>query len=166
MEETFPHRPVRGVSVRYGTVANCFPDFVSFSLDFEPLADGRAGYEFVSDLDYGFDEYSHELHAECAPAISQGVLLNLSGAPQSPNQLTVDVDTGSLPVGRLDNTEGGPLLAVRVVLTRVRYHLVDSASATHRYAGWRAAHKARCALFGTTPDPDHKDWTTAVPGTS
>ncbi|WP_030432595.1 translation factor GTPase family protein [Allokutzneria albata] len=136
MTEVFPHRAVRDISTRGGTVSACAADYVNFSLDFEPL--GSAGYEFVTKVD-GLDEHEREVHEECAPSILYGVLLNFTGA---------GMNDDLIPVGRLDNAEDGPLIAVRVVLTRARYHLVDSAPYAHRHAGWRAARKAREELAG------------------
>ncbi|MFC5747614.1 hypothetical protein [Actinomadura rugatobispora] len=157
MRETFPGRAVRGVEVRYGSVGNCAPDFAWFSLDFEPLPEGRLGYEFAGGLDHGFDAYDRQVHEECAPAIERGVRLNLTGLPRPRSIVLSGAEPPAVPIDRLDGEAGGPLLAVRVVLTRVRYHPVDSAPPVHRYAGWRAAHKARRLLAGARPDPDPRD---------
>ncbi|MGC4940444.1 hypothetical protein [Kribbella sp. DT2] len=138
MTPTFPGRVVRGLAIRTGRPSNCAPDSTNFTLDFEPL--DRPGYEFVADLDYGFDDYYQELHAEYAPAISLGVQLNLSGAPKpagfGPLELT---GTGD----RLDERADGPLIAVRVVLAKVRYHGVDSAPGPHSAAAWEVTQRLR-----------------------
>ncbi|XVQ15710.1 hypothetical protein ACQP1W_25290 [Spirillospora sp. CA-255316] len=157
MAERWPARAVRDVEVRYGTVGNCAPDFAWFRLDFEPLPEGRSGYEFIDDLDYGFDRYDREMHEEYAPWISLGVRLNLTGRPQARYVTLAESEPPAVPIDRLDGVAGGPLIAVRVVLTRVRYHAVDSGDGVHRYAGWRAAHKARRLLEGARPDPDPRD---------
>ncbi|AXB42872.1 hypothetical protein [Amycolatopsis albispora] len=135
---TFPGRAVRGLAIRTGNPANCAPDHTSFTLDFEPLPAGRSGYEFDADLDYGFDDYHRELHEECAPAISQGVLLNLAGAPKPRGY-------GELPPA-VDPAELGPSIAVRVVLVKVRYHLVDTSPAPHAAAAWEVTQRLREAL--------------------
>ncbi|WP_157548154.1 hypothetical protein [Nonomuraea candida] len=158
MEERFPARPVRGVAVRCWTAGNCAPDFASFTLDFEPLPGPRTGYEFVADRDYGLDEYELELHEMLAPMIDQGVRLNLTGEPR-PRYATFMADTTprAFSIDRLDNAADGPAIALRVVLVSVRYHLVDSSEGIHQYAGWRAAHKARCLLAGVRPEADARD---------
>ncbi|WP_086828105.1 hypothetical protein [Allokutzneria sp. NRRL B-24872] len=134
----FPPRAVRGITEKGWTAGNCAPDFVRFTVDFEPL--GAPGHEFVADLDHGHDEYEAEVHQECAPSIMHGVLLNLVGAEKN----------GDLPlaVDRLDGAADGLVIAVRVVLTSARYHIVDSAPLFHRHAGWRAAAAARRVLAG------------------
>ncbi|GAA4021133.1 hypothetical protein GCM10022247_51640 [Allokutzneria multivorans] len=138
MTGSFPSRAVRGITVSSRRGANCAPNFVQFTVDFEPL--DAPGHEFVADLDYGHDEYDAETHRECAPSIMDGILLNLVGAEKN--------DDLPLPVDRLDGSADGPVIAVRVVLTSVRYHAVDYSSYAHRHAGWRAAAEARRVLAG------------------
>jgi hypothetical protein len=138
MELTFPRQAVRGLAIRTGTAANCVPDHTDFTLDFEPLHE--PGFEYVSGLDYGLDDYYLTLHQECAPAIGLGVRLNLGGVPKPAR-------FGSLVLSdvgpRLDDSADGPLIAVRVVLTKVRYDGVDSAPGPHCTAAWELAQQVR-----------------------
>lgn len=136
---TFPGRAVRGLKFFNHRPGNCAPDFVLFTLDFEPLPDGRTGYEFVADLDYGFDEFEQACHDECAPAISQGVLINLAGSPKP------KLFGEAPPLPEVHTVDGQPI-ALRVVLAKVRYNLVDSAPGPHRAGAWEVTRRLREAL--------------------
>ncbi|WP_329359880.1 hypothetical protein [Streptomyces anulatus] len=68
----FPAEPRRDVHVRYAR-PSCMGGFAWFTVDFEPLPDGRLGFEFVNPL--GPDD----IDAECAQEVSNGVLLWLIG---------------------------------------------------------------------------------------
>ncbi|QFU90452.1 hypothetical protein [Amycolatopsis sp. YIM 10] len=140
---TFPGRAVRGLRFFNHRPANCAPDFVNFTLDFEPLPGGRTGYEFAADLDYGFDEFGRYRHDKCGSAISQGVLANLTGLPR-PSLFGELPSIDPREVDRL--VPDGPPIAVRVVLAKVRYHDVDSAPGPHCAAAWDVTQRLREAL--------------------
>ncbi|MFE1822522.1 hypothetical protein ACFW9S_26425 [Streptomyces anulatus] len=112
--------------------------FAVFTVDFEPLPDGRLGFEFVNPL--GPDD----IDAECAQEVSNGILLWLIGAgPQNvyfdrPLLPTAKELAAGVPV----RPDVGPgLIALRAVLRHSRLHPIDSLPWTHTRAGWRAADK-------------------------
>ncbi|MEU9125155.1 hypothetical protein AB0C96_35885 [Streptomyces sp. NPDC048506] len=112
--------------------------FAWFTINFEPLEDGKLGFEFVNPL--GPDE----IDPECAQALREGVLLWLIEAARSELLL----DRPSLPTnaelerGMPVRQEAGPgLIAIRAVLRHSRVHEVDSLPWTHVRASWRAADK-------------------------
>lgn len=127
--------------------------FAWFTVDFEPLPDGRLGFEFVNPLG------PEDIDAECAQAVSDGVLLWLIGTerkelysvycPQLPTAKELDAGVPVRP-------EAGPgLIALRAVLRHSRVHPVDSLPLAHRRAGWRAADKSWRGVEATGDPMDH-----------
>ncbi|MFG2590349.1 hypothetical protein [Streptomyces sp. NPDC048438] len=135
----FPAEARRDVHVRY-TRPSCMGGFAWFTVDFEPLPDGRLGFEFVNPLG------TEDIDAECAQAVSDGILLWLIGAgreslhsvhrPRLPSAKELDAGVPVRP-------DAGPgLIALRAVLRHSRPHPIDSLPVTHTRAGWRAADKS------------------------
>ncbi|MCP3818189.1 hypothetical protein NLX86_08700 [Streptomyces sp. A3M-1-3] len=118
MVADFPPRPLRDIAVRHVRQAGC-PSYVAFAtLDFEPSADGAAGYAFVNVLP---DE---TLPWEYAAALDEGVRLELA---ESCAHLTV---------------------GVRVVVRAARVHEVDSNETAFRRAGRLAVQEALRRVSG------------------
>lgn len=125
--------------------------FAWFTIDFEPLAEGGLGFEFVNPLG------PEEIDPECAQALREGILLWLIGAARS--ELTFNrpslPTTAELERGMPVRQEAGPgLIALRAVLRHSRVHEVDSLPWTHVRAGWRAADKG---LLGADAAEDSRD---------
>ncbi|WNF28632.1 hypothetical protein RI138_18330 [Streptomyces sp. C11-1] len=134
----FPAEARRDVHVRY-TRPSCMGGFAWFTVDFEPLPDGRLGFAFVNPLG------PEDIDAECAQAVSDGILLWLIGAAR--NEVVFDrpplPSTEELNAGVPVRADAGPgLIALRAVLRHSRLHEVDSLPWAHVRAGWRAADKA------------------------
>ncbi len=113
--------------------------FAWFTVDFEPLPDGRLGFDFVNPLG------PEDIDAECAEAVSDGILLWLIGAgPQNVNFDRPPLPTAKeLAAGVLVRPDAGSgFIALRTVLRHSRLHPVDSLPWTHARAGWRAADKS------------------------
>ncbi|WP_258466331.1 hypothetical protein [Streptomyces sp. OUCMDZ-4982] len=141
----FPSEARRDVQVRY-TWPSCMGGFAWFTVDFEPLPDGRLGFEFVNPL--GPDD----IGPECADAVREGILRWLTGATR--NELTSH-DRPPLPTAEELATgvhvrpEAGPgLIALRAVLRHSRLHPVDSLPIAHLGAGWQAADKGLRRRWG------------------
>ncbi|MEV7383611.1 hypothetical protein [Streptomyces lydicus] len=155
----FPPEAHRDVQVRY-VAPSCMGGFAWFTIDFEPLAEGRLGFEFVNPL--GPDE----IDPECAQALREGILLWLIGAarselvfdrPSLPTNMELE---GGVPVRQ----EAGPgLIALRAVLRHSRVHEVDSLPWTHVRAGWRAADKG---LLGADAVEDPRDRAPQAPASN
>ncbi|MFJ6609316.1 hypothetical protein ACIQPT_03465 [Streptomyces sp. NPDC091289] len=134
----FPTEARHDVHVRY-TRPSCMGGFAWFTVDFEPLPDGRLGFAFVNPLG------PEDIDEECAQAVSDGILLWLIGA--GPQNLNIDrpplPTAKDLDAGVLVRPDAGPgLIALRAVLRHSRLHPVDSLPWTHTRAGWRAADKS------------------------
>ncbi|MFJ2080603.1 hypothetical protein ACIOGW_36110 [Streptomyces anulatus] len=147
----FPAEPRLDVRVRYAR-PSCMGGFAWFTVDFEPLPDGRLGFEFVNPL--GPDD----IDAECAQEVSNGILLWLAGT--EPKDL-YSVHCPRLPTAKeLDagvpvRQGAGPgFIALRAVLRHSRVHPVDSLPLTHRRAGWHAADKSWRSVEATGDPTD------------
>ncbi|CAD5963848.1 MULTISPECIES: hypothetical protein [Streptomyces] len=134
----FPCEARRDVHVRY-TRPSCMGGFAWFTVDFEPLPDDRLGFEFVNPLGLA------DIDPECAQAVSEGILLWLTGAARDeivfdrPPLPTPEELEAGVPV----RSDAGPgFIALRAVLRHSRLHEVDSIPWAHVRAGWRAADKA------------------------
>ncbi|MEU0163279.1 hypothetical protein ABZ154_31920 [Streptomyces sp. NPDC006261] len=148
----FPAEAHRDVHVRYAR-PSCMGGFAWFTVDFEPLPDGRLGFEFVNPL------RPDDIDAECAQEVSNGVLLWLIGTERKD---LFSVDCPQLPTAKeLDagapvRPDVGPgLIALRAVLRHSRVHPVDSLPLIHRRAGWRAADKSWLGMEATGDPMDH-----------
>ncbi|MFF2957964.1 hypothetical protein ACFVT1_03365 [Streptomyces sp. NPDC057963] len=128
----FPPHPIRGVQATYARQAGCPSDFAQVVADFEPWEEGVACEAADTASVNG---WSAEEIASFHEGFVEGVREELAGL-----------------VGR----ESGTVVAVAVVLRRIKVHETDSHRGAFREAGRVAVRNALVRAYGPPPRPKRR----------